>query len=78
MIKKAVPVEIREMLLKELRVCPGEAVIRRDGDRILVVAYPSSHLTESDIPDNYHGYAVRFERHSVPEAYKSIDDGNIV
>ncbi|MFM6322096.1 MAG: hypothetical protein ACKPGT_12915 [Microcystis sp.] len=72
MMKKVVPVEIREMLLKELGVCPGEAVIRRqrsrDGDRILVVAYPGSPLTESDIPDKYHGYAVRFERHSVPQA----------
>jgi hypothetical protein len=70
-MKRVVPVEIREMLFKELGVYPGQAVVRRqrsaDGDRILVVVYPGSPLKESDIPKEYHGYAVRFERHPVPQ-----------
>lgn len=73
MAKRTVPVEIREMLLKDLGVRPGEAVVRRqrsqDGDQIVVVAYPGSRLTATEVPTKYHGYPVSFEKHSsVPEA----------
>lgn len=72
---KVVPIEIREKLLKELGVQPGKAVVRRQrsstskGDEIVVIAYPGSSLSASDIPDEYHGYPVHFERHlAIPQA----------
>lgn len=73
MKRKAVPIEIREKLLEDLGVQPGTVVVRRqrtnNGDQILVIAYPGSSLTASDVPAEYYGYPVHFEKHAlIPQA----------
>jgi hypothetical protein len=64
--------QVREQLLESLGAQPGQVSVRRhratDGDEILIIAYPSSPLTAADVPSEYSGYPVRFERHKIPKA----------
>lgn len=70
--RPTITTELQTSFFEALGARPGEVSVRRrrtaNGDEFLVIAYPGSHLKESDIPNEYSGYLVRYEKHKFPKA----------